>query len=155
MRYIIYPTGFTNQTIEVATSGLGGKAKLFVNNQEVVSKRRKPMILRRDDGQEVEAIWKRDAFGLDVPNLIIDGALVQVTKPLPVIAKLWCFLPLILIFIGGAIGGLIGVIAAAANTSVFRLSANIMVKFIITLLIDLVALGLVLFLAATIRTLLT
>lgn len=100
MRYIITPTGFANQTLEVVTSGIGGNAKLMVNNQLVIAKKRQPMMLRRDDGQEVEAVWKKDLFGIDVPNIIIDGSLIQVAKPLPVAAKVWCFLPLVFIFIG-------------------------------------------------------
>ncbi|GIP60729.1 hypothetical protein MKX50_19220 [Paenibacillus sp. FSL W8-0186] len=154
MRYIITPTGFADQTLEVVTSGIGGNAKLMVNNQLVTAKKRQPMILRRDDGQEVEAVWKKDLFGMDVPNIIIDGSLIQVAKPLPVAAKVWCFLPLVFIFIGGAIGALIGILAAAANMSVFRLPTNLVVKFIVTLLIDLVATGLLMFLASTLHLLL-
>ncbi|WP_110931719.1 hypothetical protein [Paenibacillus bouchesdurhonensis] len=154
MRYMIYPTGFANQTLEVITSGFGGKARLFVNNQEVTAKKKQPMILRRDDGQDIEATWKRDLFGIDVPNLIVDGSVIEVTKPLPVIAKLWCFLPLIFIFIGGAIGALIGILTAAANVSVFRLSTNIMIRIILTLLISLTGTGLLLFLASTLSALL-
>lgn len=154
MRYRIYPTGFANQTLEVVTSGFGGKARLLVNNQEVTAKKKQPMILRRDDGQVVEATWKRDFFGIDVPNLTIDGSIVEVTKPLPVIAKIWCFLPLIFIFIGGAIGALIGILTAAANVSVFRLPTNIVVRIILTLLISLAGTGLLLFLASTLNALL-
>ncbi|MGG4551600.1 hypothetical protein [Paenibacillus humicus] len=154
MRYIITPTGFADQTLEVVTSGIGGNAKLMVNNQLVTAKKRQPMMLRRDDGQEVEAVWKKDLFGMDVPNIIIDGSLIQVAKPLPVAAKVWCFLPLVFIFIGGAIGALIGILAAAANMSVFRLPTNLVVKFIVTLLIDLVATGLLMFLASTLHLLL-
>jgi len=154
MRYRIYPAGFANQTLEVVTSGFGGKARLVVNNQEIADRKKHPMILRRDDGQEVEALWKRDLFGVDVPNIIIDGTLIQVAKPLPVIAKIWCFLPLIFIFIGGAIGALIGILAAAANIGVFRLPTNLAVKFIVTLLISLTGTGLLLFLASTLHLLL-
>lgn len=154
MRYNIYPPGFEGQTVEVVTSGIGGKAKLYLNNQEVISKKKQPMILRRNDGQEVEAVWKKDSFGIDVPNVIINGSLIQVTKPLPVLVKLWCFLPLILIFIGGAIGALIGILTAAANISVFRLSTNITLKFLLTLFITLAGAGLFLFLASTLHLLL-
>ncbi|GAA0137856.1 hypothetical protein YSY43_46970 [Paenibacillus sp. YSY-4.3] len=154
MRYRIYPAGFTNQTLEVVTSGIGGNAKLMVNNQVVTAKKREPMILRRDDGHEVEAVWKKDLFGVDVPNIIIDGSFIQVTKPLPVVAKIWCFLPLVFVFIGGALGALIGILAAAANISVFRLPTNIAVKFIVTLLISLTGTGLLLFLASTLHLLL-
>ncbi|AZK46469.1 hypothetical protein [Paenibacillus lentus] len=154
MRYKIYPTGFANQTLEVITSGFLGKARLFVNNQEIVAKKKQPIMLRRDDGQEVEATWKRDFFGIDVPNLVIDGSIIEVTKPLPVIAKLWCFLPLVLIFIGGAIGALIGILTAAGNVSVFRLPTNIVVRIMLTLLINLAGTGLFLFLATTLNALL-
>lgn len=154
MRYSIYPAGFANQTLEVITSGFGGKARLFVNNQEITAKKKQPMILRRDDGQEVEATWKRDLFGMDVPNLIIDGSIIEVTKPLPIIAKLWCFLPLVFIFIGGAIGALIGIITAAANVSVFRLPTNIVVRIMLTLLISLAGTALLLFLASVLSALL-
>ncbi|MFD3260633.1 hypothetical protein ACE3MQ_18740 [Paenibacillus lentus] len=154
MRYSIYPTGFANQTLEIVTSGFGGKARLFVNNQEVTTKKKQPMILRRDDGQEVEAAWKRDLFGIDVPNLVVDGTIIEVTKPLPAVAKIWCFLPLIFIFIGGAIGALIGILTATANVSVFRLPTNIAVKIILTLLISLTGTALLLFLASTLSALL-
>ncbi|AZK46461.1 hypothetical protein [Paenibacillus lentus] len=60
----------------------------------------------------------------------------------------------ILIFIGGAIGALSGILTTAANVSVFRLSAHIVVRIILTLLINLAGTGLLLFLASTLNVLL-
>ncbi|BFH10807.1 hypothetical protein WJ0W_005915 [Paenibacillus melissococcoides] len=54
-------------------------------------------------------------------------------EPLPWHVKLWCALPLALIFVGGAVGGALAAIAALANFALFRTQLPAMTKYMTTL----------------------
>ncbi|CAH0122660.1 MULTISPECIES: hypothetical protein [unclassified Paenibacillus] len=135
MRYPIKLDGFEGQAVEVQAGF--SKPRLFVNNQLVPMKKR-IMTLKRNDGTEATAAWKPKFLGLDIPDLIVDGKEIQVAKPLHWVFKVWSVLPIFL-FLGGLFGGLIGILAITFNFAVFRISANLFLKFFITLLISVAA----------------
>lgn len=120
MRYEVRLEGFEGQLVEVEPrlGGLWGGPRLFVNDQQVPGN--KKMQLRRNDGREVTVRWKNDLWGVDVPNLDVDGTIIQVAKPMPIGYKIWCLLPILLVFIGGALGGIIGAVGVLANGAIFR-----------------------------------
>ena len=138
MRYPLPLEGFEGQTIEVQPSGLLSGPRLLVNGQPAgAGPRRGQLALRRNDGREVIAIWKPQLLGLDVPRLQVDGKLVDVVKPLAWYVWLWCGLPILLLFIGGALGALAGFAAFAVNTKIFRASLPGLAKFGLSALVSL------------------
>ena len=132
----IYPVtipGFENQKIEVKRPGLFTGLKLLVNGQPAPKgNKRGRMLLRRDDGSEIVAAWKLQFFGFDVPKLIVDGKEIQVLKPLKWYEYAWSGLPVLLVFMGGAIGGLCGVIGFILNAHIFRSSMSGYLKYVLT-----------------------
>jgi hypothetical protein len=154
MNYPVKLEGFEGQTIEVQPAGFFSVQKLLVNGQPASSgKKRGEMVLRRNDGQEVTATWKPQFAGLDIPQLVVEGKTIQVVEPLKWYEWAWSALPVALIFIGGALGGITGVVGLMLNAKVFRSDLNGFVKFAATGVVSLLAVAVyfvtaVLFLAA-------
>ena len=149
MRYPLKLDGFDGQTIEVQPSGLLSGPKLLLNGQPApAGPKRGQMALRRNDGREVMVRWRPQILGLDVPQLYVDGYVVNVVPPLPLLAWLWSALPILLVLIGGALGALAGFIAFAISTRIFRSSLPGLAKYGLSLLVSLLA-GVVYLSAAT------
>ncbi len=140
MKYPITLKGLEGQTIEVQTAGMLSGPKLLVNGQPAAKgPKRGQMTLRRNDGQEVVAAWRPRFMGLDVPELVVDGQIIEVTQPLPWYAWLWSGLPILLVFAGGALGAIAGFIAFTINTSIFRSGKSTTLKFVLTAFVSLLA----------------
>jgi hypothetical protein len=149
MNYPINIEGFEGQTLEMKPSGLWAGPQLLVNGQPAAKgPKRGQMLLRRNDGREVIATWKPQFMGLDVPRLDVDGKHVTVVEPLKWYAWVWSGLPILLIFVGGALGALAGIVAFGINTQIFRSSRNTGLKFILTAVVSLLAVAVYLALAA-------
>jgi hypothetical protein len=140
VKYPITLKDFEGQTIEVQPAGMLSGPKLLVNGQPAAKgSKRGHMILQDNYGQEVVAAWRPRFMGLDVPQLVVDGEIVDVTKPLPWYAWLWRGLPIVLAFAGGALGFLTGIIAFAVNASIFRSGKSMALKFVLTAGVSLLA----------------
>jgi len=138
MRYPLKLDGFEGQTLEVQPAGLLSGPQLLVNGQPAAKgPRRGLMLLRRSDGREVVAAWRPQIFGLDVPQLWMDGTRVNVVEPLKWYVWVWSALPVLLVLIGGALGALVGFVAFATNTRIFRSSWSTLVKYCVSLLVTL------------------
>ena len=86
-------------------------------------------------------------MGLDVPRLDVDGKQINVVEPLKWYAWVWSGLPILLIFIGGALGALAGIVAFGINTQIFRSSRNTGLKFVLTAVVSVLAVAVYLALA--------
>ena len=121
MNYSIQIEGFEGQNIEVQPPKLFDSPKLLVNGQRASSgPKRNQMVLRRNDGKEVIAFWKPRFLGLDVPQLSVDGKIIDVVEPLKWYERAWSGLSVLLIFSGGIIGGVVGFISFSINMKIFR-----------------------------------
>ena len=133
MQYPVQIEGFEGQSIVVQAPGFLAGPKLLVNGQPAAKgPKRNQLSLRRNDGMEAVVQWKPRALGLDVPQLLVDGQTVEVVESLKWYEWLWSALPLVLIFSGGAIGGLLGAIGLFANIKLFRSSLSNIVKYLAT-----------------------
>lgn len=120
MKHRVEIEGFESQNIE-AQFGLF-RPTLFVNGQEVQRDSSGNMVLQADNGETVVARWKTPWF--DAPYLVVGNKTVWITPPMKWYQRLWCSLPLILLFIGGIVGGIIGLLAFFANMRVFWMTSG-------------------------------
>lgn len=67
-----------------------------------------------------------------VPNLIINNEKVEVVRSLTWYEYLWMALPILLVFQGGALGGIMGFMAAHTNARIFRSERGVASKFILS-----------------------
>lgn len=129
MKYPVKLEGFEGQTVELESAGLISGAKLLVNGQPAPRKGNL-MTLTARDGHPVNVTFKNNLF--DVPGLVVDGKTVLVVQPLRWYEWLWNGLPALMVFGGGLIGAMIGVIALSINIGLFRSQTNPFIKYIVT-----------------------
>ncbi len=140
MNYPLTLEGFEGQTLEVKPGGFFKGPQLLVNGQPVTKgPKRGQMVLRRTDGREVTATWRPALLGFDVPRLEVDGKQLSVVEPLKWYEWVWGGLPILLVFLGGALGALAGAIAFGVNIQIFHSTRNAVVKFILTAVVSVLA----------------
>ncbi len=93
MRYPVHLEGFEGQTLEVQPGGLFSGPKVFVNHQPAPKGKGREVILRRNAGTGVAATLKPIFFGLDVPQLVVEGKTIRVVEPLKWYVWAWIALP--------------------------------------------------------------
>jgi hypothetical protein len=137
MRYPVRLEGFEGQTLEIQPGGFFSSPKVFVNHQPAPRGKGREVILRRNDGSPVIATLKPRAFGLDVPQLVVEGKTIQVTAPLKWYVWAWIAWPLLLVFVGGALGGIAGALGFTTNARIVRSKMNGSAKFALTAAVSL------------------
>jgi len=154
MDYKVEAEGFESQQIAVASAGMFSAAKILQNGQPAPKgKKRGEFLLTRDDGGEVVA--KFGANFLDqVPPIVIDGKKINLVQPLKWYQWVWAGWPILLVFAGGALGAVLGVIATSINVRLFRSEMTAVIQYILVAVISGAAVILYLILALLIQSLL-
>lgn len=136
MGYKANVEGFEGQDLEVNVSFWTG-SKLLVNGQPAPKgAKRGEMLLQRNDGRQVVAIWKQQMMGFDIPQLVVDGKPVKLVEPLQWYQWLWGGWPVVLVFVGGALGAIAGVLAFTINARLFRTEMNPVLKYVVTAVVS-------------------
>jgi len=118
MDYPLPLPGHSNLNLSLRLGGFLTGAKILKDG--VPLKRSKAVVLvPLADGSSLELKIKV-GFDLCTPKVLFAGQEIEVLPPLPAVWVVWAYLPLVLIFIGGAIGGLCGGVAAAGTLSALR-----------------------------------
>jgi hypothetical protein len=141
MNYQLQLQGFEGRKIEIRAPGFLSDYMLLIDDKHVEKgPQRGQMLLRRNDGTEVVATWKKMGFGLDVPQLQIGTTVVAAVKPLAWYQWVWSGLAVFLVFTGGAIGGMLGALALAVNVRLFHEPLPEFLKYVATAVASVVAL---------------
>jgi hypothetical protein len=134
--------GFSRQKIEVILPSFFKGAGLMVNGKPVPKNIQQGVyLLTNDKGQSVRARFRNTAFGLDYPDLLIGDQPVSLFEPLKWYFWVWVVLPLLLVFVGGALGAVIGVAAVWINVRLLRGSWHWLARLGATLGVTLLAAG--------------
>ena len=130
----LYIEGFEHDDIEVQPSGFVRGPRLFLNGQPAPKgpKRNQYVLTRRDGTRTV--VHLKPKLVDTIPKVIVNAEEIEIAEPLSPVRLVWSALPLILIFIGGAIGGLLGGAAAWTNVRVFRSEMSTVEKYVLTAL---------------------
>jgi hypothetical protein len=130
--YYVNAAGFEGRQFYLKSAGLFSSPKLLIDGSPAPKgPKRGQFFLRRNDGREVVA-QLRGQFIDPVPKVMIDGETISLVEPFKWYEWIWLCLPLVLLFLGGAIGGFIGGLTAAINGYVFRSKMNGALRFILT-----------------------
>ncbi len=139
MNYKVNIDGFEGQDIEVRT-GFWSGPKLFINGQLAPKgNNRGEMVLRSDDGRQVVARWKSRFMGFDVSQLVVDGKVINFAEPLKWYQWIWGGLPIALVFVGGALGAIAGIVGFTINAKVFRSGMNSVLKYVVSGIVSVLA----------------
>ena len=131
MSYPVKLQGFEGQELVVEPAGLFSGPKLLVTGQPAPKGQgRGEMLIRRNDGKDVPVVFRNNF--LDIPALMVEGKSLDLVEPLKWYEWVWNALPILMIFFGGALGGLIGALAVTLNIKVFRSSENGLLKYLLT-----------------------
>ena len=125
--------GFEGQNIEVKPPSFFSGAQLLVNGSPAEKgPKRGQLRLQKNDGTDVIASWQPTMMGFDLPKLVVDGEVIEISEPIKWYEMAWSAFPLLIIFVGGLIGGVIGFIGFTINAKVFRSDLHTIVKFLLT-----------------------
>ncbi|MBI5564917.1 MAG: hypothetical protein HY870_08485 [Chloroflexi bacterium] len=140
MQIPVNAPGFENREPVLEISGFWSRPRLIIDGLPAPKgSKRGQFILRRNDGVEVVARFVNANFLDPIPHVVIDERPFVVAEPMKWYQWLWVGLPVLLVFIGGALGGLIGGAAAGLNGRVFRSTRQGIVKYVSTGIISAIA----------------
>ena len=140
MQYPVPIEGFEGRQVVIETPGIFSRTKLMIDGQPAPKgAKRGQFLLRRNDGTEVTA--KLKGIFLDpVPQVVInDGQTVRVVEPLTWYQWVWAGLPILLVFVGGALGGLLGFSATSLSARLYRSEISGLAQYVIVAAISIVA----------------
>jgi hypothetical protein len=128
MRIEVQHLKFKSQrlSVETASSPFGGP-KLLLNDMDV--KREKRRYAVTDDSGAQILIQMKGSLIDPVPTLVIDDEKVQLAEPLRWYEYAWSGMPILLMYVGGALGGLVGGVASIANGRIFRSERRTIEKY--------------------------
>ncbi|MDO9086225.1 MAG: hypothetical protein Q7U53_08465 [Anaerolineaceae bacterium] len=118
--YPIRLSGFGKQKIELEVTGLLGKTKIIVDDLPAERGNKKDeYILYRPDGSQASVFLQGMFFDI-IPKLIINGETFEILPPLKWHQYVFAGLGLFLIFYGGGVGGILGMISFIINIRLLR-----------------------------------
>ncbi len=155
MQYFVPVDGFEENQIEIKPAGYLSNAKLLVNGQEAPKgSKRGEYLLQRNDGVEVKAKFKNMLFD-PIPQVVInDEQVIKVVEPLKWYQWLWASLPILLIFMGGALGAFFGIIATNISIRIYRSEMGAIAQYLLIGLISIATGVIVTILAVLVSSLL-
>ena len=135
MDYPFEHPDFQGRGLVVRTTGLFGGTCLVLDGATVEGKRAKYPV--RDNAGRSRVI-KLKGNGLDpIPKVDIDGTIISLTRPLAWYEYTWMGLLIILVFSGGALGAIFGLLATYSSARIFRSDRGTGSKFSLSGLVSL------------------
>jgi hypothetical protein len=129
--------GFESRKVILTSGGIIAGPKLIVDGQVIKNNWGKYM-LRRNDGADVQARLQTNLID-PIPYLLLDGKKYFVVAPLKWYELIWAGWPIALLFVGGALGALCGVLAAYTNSRIFRSNFSPAMKYAVTALVSIIS----------------
>ncbi|MFZ4620056.1 MAG: hypothetical protein ACOYNS_05835 [Bacteroidota bacterium] len=136
LEYSIEPAGFENRGMRIQLSYWKRPTLILDGKHQVVSK---SSILGRYREYTVTSTFGKNCIvrlrqrPLDIiPVVEIDGAEILIARPLTKLEYAWLCIPLIVLFGGGAVGGLLGGMATYSNSLLMRKFKSWIPRYIAT-----------------------
>jgi len=111
-------SAFLKQRLSVRASGWFSGPRLLLNGAPL-TKKRGVYLARADNGGDVP-IRLKIVLGDPIPVLTIGGETVRLVRPLTWYEYVWAAIPLVLLFVGGALGAFVGTVTTYANVRILR-----------------------------------
>ena len=124
--------GFEGQDLTLETAGFFKGARILVDGKPAAKGSKRDQYVIYDNNAFKVVVQLKQSFLDPVPKLIVDGQSLQLAKPLNILQWIWSAIPVVLVFIGGAIGGGIGAGGFWINMRVFRSEMGAFEKYVLT-----------------------
>ena len=148
MRYQVNLVGLSDRKVEVESS-VFGRARLLVDGQPAPKgSKRSQFLVRGTDGRD-SIVELKTVVPDPVPQVLWAGQTIRLEEPLRWYQWLWVGVPLLLLFLGGAIGGLVGGVAVTLNVRILRSNMSGILRYAATAFVSVAACGMYLAIART------
>ncbi len=139
---IVHPLiadNFIKQTL-VVKAEQNWKNCVLLYNGDVVIKKSGKAIVKDDNGKDITVMLSQNFFQ-KAHFVIVDGQTLQLVPQFKWYELAWIWIPLLLMFGGGALGGLIGGLAGSINSALYRkwYGAGAFKRYLVTGLISMFA----------------
>jgi Zn-dependent protease len=127
MRIPIQHAAFKSKRLSVETASFLAGPKLQLNG--VVLKRKGGRyVVASDSGQEltIKVVYN---FLDPIPKIGIGEEMIELAKPLQWYEYAWIGVPMLLVFVGGALGGFVGAGSTVVNGRIFRSDRGAVSKY--------------------------
>jgi hypothetical protein len=132
MDYPVVIEGFEDHEIVLRSSPWGAASTLRLDGEMApAGPRRNQYILTRPDGSEALVKFRNSLFD-SVPQVIVDGKVINVVPPLSWPITVWCLLPMALVFTPGFDGIMLAFAGSWVNTRMFRTEWTTTQKYLAT-----------------------
>jgi hypothetical protein len=118
MDIAISHSAFLRQRLAVRTAGWLSGPRLLLNGTPL-AKKKGVYLARADDGADIP-IRIKIVLGDPIPVLTVGGETVRVARPLNWYEYVWAAIPLVLLFVGGALGAFVGMLTTYTNFRILR-----------------------------------
>ena len=149
MQLEVQHPAFKAQRLTVETAGAFHGPRLLLNGA-VIKKQKGRYTVTSDSGAETTIQLKYNYLD-PIPKIKIGTEVVELASALKWYEYVWIGIPIVLVFSGGAIGGLVGALGANASGQVFRSDRSPLAKYCFSALITLGALVAFVFLVTVFR----
>jgi hypothetical protein len=124
---------FKTRRLAIETASWFTGPKLVVNGS-VAEKRKGTYLVASDDGAEIPIKLKYN-FLDPIPKVTVGDESIELAPSLKWYEYAWAGIPVLLIFVGGAIGGFVGALSACASGRVFRSNFSAPAKYAVSAVI--------------------
>ncbi|WP_208464092.1 hypothetical protein [Escherichia coli] len=126
---------FQGKKLSVSTRTIFKNPSLLIDGieQKKMKGLKRRYLLEDDNGSP--AIVEIKSVIDPIPTIVIDGERIPLASPMTWYEYVLLCLPFLLIFIGGAIGGFVGIVGAMINASIIRGQGSIVARYGYTLLV--------------------
>jgi hypothetical protein len=139
--------GLSGHKVEVELQGAFHAPRILVDGQPAAKgSKRGQYMLPGTDGHE-SAVELKTSFLDPVPHVLWAGKKITLADALKWYQWIWCAFPVLLLFVGGAIGGALGGLGVTLNVRIMRSDMSGVLRYAITALISVAALGIYLVVA--------
>jgi|SRR5690606_6941178 len=140
MKYTFTLPHYPNSTFELETSIWTGKSKLWKDGElfERSSDKGKPFIIISESGELHRVYLKPDLPDL-IPTLEINGVKHRIVQRLPWYQYVLALSPILMLFIGGALGAMAGLLASLYNLQIFRTEDSDIIKYLKVIAVSILA----------------
>jgi hypothetical protein len=133
MDLVVPHSAFASQKLTVRTAGFFTGPKVLLNGVAVKPVKRQYLV-RDDHGNEV-ALRLKSNFVDPIPVVLLGGQPVRLARALTWYEYAWIGIPILLLFVGGALGAVIGVLATYTSSHIFRSGRTVASKYLLTALV--------------------
>jgi len=151
MEYPIQLPGHENLKLTLRTAGAFSASKVMQEGVPLAKAKGSYTVML--PGGETLLFKIKLGFDLYSPRIEFGGAVIEIVPALPIALVVWAYLPLVLVFLGGAIGGLCGGAATYGMLATFHSRLPRVAKALLGLALPVVAFFIYLLVAGSIALL--